>query len=136
MLTRVEFYYYMNGEETFESGTTTNDIISEFAGFTTEVDGTINSHGEVTRVMFSIPFRNVKSSPPGSISVNGPWKAHFMGTTSNSTFLIALSSPNVISITKSHCTVVFTLATPYPSNSPCYLVYGNSTSKITIPQIV
>ena len=103
-----------------------NDVMSEFIGFTTELNNTPNENGAVTRVLFNVPFKNFKANVP-IVSVNGGFKA-LMG---NGT-MIVLSNPTQMSKTQSHATIMFTMATPYPSNSPCMLVYTDKNSNIKV----
>ena len=132
----------LDADEVFESGQA-GDIISEFMGFTTERGGTVNNYGEVSKILVSIPFKNIKTNNQPLVTISaGPWKAYFGGSVGNpvlnGTYTIPLVSPTIVCKTKSHATVEFSFdgtapnTAPYPSNSPCFLVYGGTAAKITV----
>lgn len=114
--------------ETFNSGNDipTTDTISEFLGFTTEMYNLPDNRGNVNKVLFNINFKYFKNTIP-TVEVMGTFKA-LMG---NNT-MIPLTNPIQVSKTKSHVSLLFTLSTPYPSNSPCALVFGDQNSNIKV----
>ena len=113
------------GYETFTGGG--NDVISEFVGFTTTRNNTSNANGEVNRVVFGIPFKDIKPTTTPTISVTGDFKA-LMGDNT----LIDLVSPTLLDVSDAHAVYMFTMQSLYPANSPCHLVYATSASEINV----
>ena len=48
--------------------------------------------------------------------------------------IIPLKNPSVVRKTRSSCVIQFDMDTPYPSNSPCQMVYRTTQAYITITE--
>lgn len=117
-------------------GTTINDdAISEFMGMTTNKESRgnsapiLNERAESNRIVFIIPFKSEKSEIP-NVVVHGTWRA-LMGDNS----ILALNNPWVRLITSTHALIEFnitTVANRYPTNSPCFLMFGSANARIEI----
>ena len=107
-------------------GGAANNTISGFVGYTTELNTVPDSMGRVDHVLFNIPFKYLKRSIP-SVVISGQFKALMPNAQ-----YINLTNPVQVSNTLAHVTVIFTMTSTYPSNSPCSLVFGDNTSSISI----
>lgn len=101
-----------------------NEVTGYF-GFTIDgLDGTIDANGCVDRVVFAITYPLRSREVNFTISSGAEdWGAK-MGDGS----IIPLSNPKVLFQNRDNSIVEFTLATRYPSNSPCNLVYRGSNA--------
>jgi uncharacterized protein YjdB len=121
----------MMGTESFGGFSTgPANQMTEYLGFTVEGhSGTTDSNGQVNKVLVTIPFKSLK--PEGAtvtISNNIADWAIRMGDSQ----LINLSDPSILFTSRGHSVVLFTMATYYPSNSPCGLVARRPQASIKI----
>lgn len=105
-----------------------NSVSGHFA-FTVEgYGGDKKSNGYVNRLLATIPFPVQVTNVEFSITSDpSHWGAH-MGDGN----LIPLRDPKVIFTNMDNAVVQFTLDTPYPSNSPCILVYRSKDAKYSV----
>ena len=111
----------------------TSRIVSKsagYTGFTTQADGDIDESGYVNRVWFGITYDSKPSVPDIEVSTVAECFAAQMGDGT----VIDLMVPKIIDVTRSGCTIQFTMDKSYPSNSPCQLVYKTSQAFINITE--
>lgn len=108
------------------------DIISGHCGFTVPGSGSMDTNGCVEYVQFHINFlpRNKDVIVAYSLSVN------VFGAKMGDGTIINLSNPTVVDKTRSCVTLQFKLASKYPSDSPCELVYRTNDAYINIKEII
>ena len=110
--------YQIGSEEEF-------NVLSGFNGLTIE-DPAANGTGEVTSAIITIPFKRHKVVPP-TVTLVGMYKLHMGDNTQ-----INATNPVVVDTTISSVSIKFTMTNPYPSNSPCMLVFVNNESVINV----
>lgn len=101
-----------------------------YSGFTTQADGSTDAKGYVNKVWFGIDFDPKVSVPTIDVSTVANCFAAQMGDGT----LVDLSVPKIIDVTRSSCVIQFNMATSYPANSPCHLVYKTSQAYINITE--
>ena len=105
-----------------------------FRGYTTDSVGSgydIDAYGRVKRCIMAINYPYQVLDINFTISNNvGDWGAQ-MGDGS----IIPLSNPVVIYQNKDNAIVQFNMDTPYPSNSPCLLVYKTNQAYINVTEV-
>ena len=102
-----------------------------FRGYTADGLGTGTDNGYVKSCIFAInyPYQIL------DINFNISTKAGDWGAQMGDGSIIPLSNPIVIYQNKDNSIVQFTMDTPYPSNSPCFLVYTSDTANMTTTPI-
>ena len=106
------------------------NVASGNFGFT--VDGqNSDTRGYVNTVIFSFEFPNQRCNVNFEISSdNSHWGARMGDGT-----VIPLRNPQVLSTNPNTAVVQFTMDTPYPSNSPCILVYRSESAYYRVTPI-
>ena len=107
---------------------TENTLSGHFA-FTTEgYNGNVYENGYVNRVMATIPFPLQLADIEFTISAGDDHWGARMGDGS----IISLRNPEVVVTNSDNAVVVFEMDIPYPSNSPCIIVYRSSDARYNI----
>ena len=105
-----------------------NTLSGHFA-FTTEgYNGATYKNGYVDRLIVTVPFPLQLADIEFSISAGEDHWGARMGDGS----IISLSNPEVISNNSDNAVIKFDMATAYPSNSPCIVVYRSEHAKYNI----
>jgi uncharacterized protein YjdB len=107
----------------------TPNTLSGSIGFTIDkANKTITADGEVNTFMVAIWYPRREGGVEFTISTDpGHWAVHF-----GNNHLITLKDPKVVSITKEHSLVEFTMDDYYPSNVPGILIYRTNAAWISI----
>lgn len=105
-----------------------NSVSGHFA-FTVEgYGGDTFEEGQVNRLMATMPFPQQPAHVSFEISKDpSHWGAR-MGDGS----IIPLRDPDVLYVNNENAVVLFKMDVPYPSNSPCVLVYRSSGAKYNV----
>ena len=104
---------------------------SGYNGFTIQADGPVDENGQVERVWFTLNYQPKSSDVEINIS---DYEDAFSARMGDGTDIL-LSNPKVISTTRSSSVVQFSMEKPYPSNSPCQLIYRSNKAWISIEEI-
>lgn len=105
-----------------------------YYGFTlagTEGGAAVDKQGLVNRCIFSISYPVQATDIEFTISEGEKDWAACMGDGS----IIPLSNPKILYQNRDNSIIQFDMATKYPSNSPCLLVYRSDTAKFNIKPI-
>ncbi|MCM1215365.1 MAG: Ig-like domain-containing protein [Lachnospiraceae bacterium] len=101
-----------------------NSVSGHFAMTTEGFDGGTYEHGNVDRLIATIPFPVQIGHPVFTISDDpSHWGAR-MGDGS----IIPLRNPNILYTNNENAVIQFDMDEPYPSNSPCVLVYRSANA--------
>ncbi len=105
-----------------------NSVSGHFAMTTEGNDGGSYEHGYVDRLIATIPFPAQVGHVTFSISDDpSHWGAR-MGDGS----IIPLRDPNILYTNTENAVVQFSMDEPYPSNSPCVLVYRSQNAHFNV----
>lgn len=116
-----------NSQEVYE-----NTLSGHFA-FTTEgYGGNTYDNGYVDRILSTIPFPTQVADVEFSISAGDDHWGARMGDGS----IIPLKNPEVLVTNADNAVVKFEMTTPYPSNSPCMIVYRSPEATFHLNVVV
>jgi hypothetical protein len=107
--------------------------VTGYYGFTVDGFGvnSIDPHGRVDRVIFSITYTNRQNDIEFTMSDG----ANDWGAKMSNGELIPLRNPQILFQNRDNTIVQFDLMVPHPSNAPCFLAYTSENAWFKVQEI-